>query len=406
MASIISPKADVSPKAKIGDNCKIYPFVYIEDDVVIGDNCIIYPFVSILNGTRMGNANKVFQGAVIAALPQDFNFTGEDSEVVIGDHNTIRENVVVNRGTHAGGKTVLGNKNFLMEGAHISHDTVVGDGCVFGYGTKIAGDCVIGNGAIFSTSVVENAKTRVGDLAMIQAGTTFSKDVPPYIIAGGKAWNPFYEKSFNQPQDKLVNCGLPRIDRLLAEREENRRRFFAAYPEWKEKTIILYAPTFRKNIALHWEALVQAVAAQNAGSYVLIVKGHPNQPLVSDDPVVSNCPDFRAVDLLAVCDYLITDYSAIALEGAVLNRPTYYFVYDYEEYREKNGMNIDLFDVMPGCVFRDADELMQRLAQGSYPQETLDAYRANYLPKNLGTSTAQIAQLVRAHLGETGTSKA
>ena len=186
MSSTISPKADVSPKAKIGDNCTIYPFVYIEDDVVIGDNCTIYPFVSVLNGTRMGNNNKVFQGAVIAALPQDFNFTGEQSEVVIGNGNTIRENVVINRGTHAGGKTVLGDNNFLMEGAHISHDTVVGDGCVFGYGTKIAGDCVIGNGAIYSTSVVENAKTRVGDLAMIQAGTTFSKDVPPYIIAGGK----------------------------------------------------------------------------------------------------------------------------------------------------------------------------------------------------------------------------
>ena len=184
MASIISPKAEVSPKAKIGDNCKIYPFAYIEDDVVIGDNCIIYPFASIMNGTRMGNNNKVFQAAVIAALPQDFNFTGEESEVVIGDNNTIRENVVINRGTHKGGKTVLGNNNFLMEGAHISHDTVIGNGCVFGYGTKIAGDCVIGNGVIYSTSVVENAKTRVGDLAMIQAGTTFSKDIPPYIIAG------------------------------------------------------------------------------------------------------------------------------------------------------------------------------------------------------------------------------
>ena len=186
MASIISPKAEVSPKAKIGDNCKIYPFAYIEDDVVIGDNCIIYPFASIMNGTRMGSNNKVFQSAVIAALPQDFNFTGEESEVVIGDNNTIRESVVINRGTHKGGKTVLGNNNFLMEGAHISHDTVIGNGCVFGYGTKIAGDCVIGNGIIYSTSVVENAKTRVGDLAMIQAGTTFSKDIPPYIIAGGK----------------------------------------------------------------------------------------------------------------------------------------------------------------------------------------------------------------------------
>ncbi len=186
MASNISPKADISPKAKIGDNCTIYPFVYIEDDVVIGDNCTIYPFVSILNGTRMGNGNKVFQGAVIAALPQDFNFDGAESFVEIGDSNIIRENVVINRGTYVGGKTVLGNKNFLMEGAHISHDTVVGNSCVFGYGTKIAGDCTIGNGVIYSTSVVENAKTRVGDMAMIQAGTTFSKDVPPYIIVSGK----------------------------------------------------------------------------------------------------------------------------------------------------------------------------------------------------------------------------
>jgi UDP-N-acetylglucosamine acyltransferase len=186
MASDISPKAEVSPKAKIGDNCKIYPFVYIEDDVVIGDNCVIYPFVSILNGTRMGNGNKIHQGSVIGALPQDFNFCGEETELIIGDKNLIRENVVINRATHAGGRTVIGSFNFLMEGAHISHDTKVGDHCVFGYGTKIAGDCEIGNGVIFSSSVIENAGTRVGEGAMVQAGTTFSKDVPPYIIAGGK----------------------------------------------------------------------------------------------------------------------------------------------------------------------------------------------------------------------------
>ena len=186
MSSDISSRAEVSPRAKIGDNCKIYPFVYIEDDVEIGDNCVIYPFVSILNGTRMGNGNTVYQCSVLGALPQDFNFVGERSFLIIGNDNTIRENVVINRATHGGCKTVIGNHNFLMEGAHISHDTQVGNDCVFGYGTKIAGDCVIGNGVIFSTGVIENAKTRVGDRAMIQAGTTFSKDVPPYIILGGK----------------------------------------------------------------------------------------------------------------------------------------------------------------------------------------------------------------------------
>ena len=186
MASDISPKAEISPKAKIGDNCKIFPFVYIEDDVEIGDGCIIFPFVSICDGSRIGNNNKIHQGSVIAALPQDFNFRGAKSYVKIGDDNIIRENVVINRGTNRDGCTIIGNKNFLLEGVHISHDSVVGDYCVLGYGVKIAGDCQIDNGAIFSSSVVQNANTRVGRLALIQAGCTFSKDVPPFINAGGK----------------------------------------------------------------------------------------------------------------------------------------------------------------------------------------------------------------------------
>ena len=186
MASEISSKAEISPKAKIGNNCKIFPFVYIEDDVEIGDNCIIFPFVSICDGSRIGKNNKIHQGSVIAALPQDFNFRGEKSYVQIGDNNVIRENVVINRGTHRDGVTKIGNNNFLLEGVHISHDTVVGDYCVFGYGVKVAGDCEIHNGVIFSSSAIQNANTRVGRLAMVQAGTSFSQDIPPFVIAGGK----------------------------------------------------------------------------------------------------------------------------------------------------------------------------------------------------------------------------
>ena len=185
MASVISPRAEVSAKAKIGNNCKIYPFAYIEDDVVIGDGCVIFPFVSILNGTRMGNKNKIHQGSVIGALPQDPNFIGEKTEVVLGDSNVIRENVVINRATHAGGQTVIGNNNFLMEGAHISHDTKIGDRCVLSYGAKIGGDCEIGNGVILGSAVIQHGGTRVGNGVVVKASTTFAKDVPPYIIAGG-----------------------------------------------------------------------------------------------------------------------------------------------------------------------------------------------------------------------------
>ena len=135
--SNISDKACVSPKAKIGNNVTIYPFAYIEDDVVIGDNCIIYPYVSIMNGTRLGNGNKVFQNTVLGAEPQDFNYRGDASQLIIGDENIIRENVVINRATFSDGQTVIGDRNFLMEGVHISHDTKVGQMNVFGYGTKI-----------------------------------------------------------------------------------------------------------------------------------------------------------------------------------------------------------------------------------------------------------------------------
>ncbi len=181
---MISPKAEIDPQAKIGKNVTIYPFAYIEGDVEIGDNCVIYPHVSILNGTRMGKNNKVFPNAVIAAIPQDFHYTGEDSHLVIGDNNTIRENVVMNRATHSDGQTRIGNHNVLMEGVHISHDTKVGDHCVFGYGAKIAGDCIFEDMIICSSGAMIHAGSRIGKLSMITGGCRISKDVPPYIIAG------------------------------------------------------------------------------------------------------------------------------------------------------------------------------------------------------------------------------
>lgn len=180
---MISPKAEIDARAKIGKNVTIYPFAYIEGDVVIGDDCVIYPYVSIMNGTRLGRGNNVHQNTVLGAIPQDFNYTGEESELIIGDENIIRENVVINRATHSDGQTVLGSRNFLMEGVHVSHDTKIKDGCVFGYGSKIAGDCEIDDYAIFSSGVIANPGTRVGCGSMVQSGCRFSKDIPPYIVA-------------------------------------------------------------------------------------------------------------------------------------------------------------------------------------------------------------------------------
>lgn len=135
------------------------------------------------NTTDRQDEITAYQNTVLGAEPQDFNYRGDASQLIIGDENIIRENVVINRATFSDGQTVIGDRNFLMEGVHISHDTKVGQMNVFGYGTKIAGDCIIGDRIIFSSGVIANPGARVGDAAMIQSGTRFSKDVPPFIVA-------------------------------------------------------------------------------------------------------------------------------------------------------------------------------------------------------------------------------
>lgn len=211
-----------------------------------------------------------------------------------------------------------------------------------------------------------------------------------YIIAGGKSWNPYYCASFNTTPDKLVNIGLPRIDYLLSTEEANREKIYEKYPQFKNRTILLYAPTFRKGIEASWQELIEAI---DPYKYILIVKGHPNQPISSDSPWVYTCDDFSAVDLLSICDYLITDYSAIAVEAAVLNKKTLYYVYDYDQYNAANGTNIKLFDELPGCVFRDAKDITRALEK-PYRQDCLDNYRKKYLPQELGTSTAKLVDLI------------
>ncbi|EGJ70968.1 acyl-(acyl-carrier-protein)--UDP-N-acetylglucosa mineO-acyltransferase [Bacteroides coprosuis DSM 18011] len=181
---MISPLAYIHPEAKIGKNVEVGPFSYIDKDVIIGDNNKIMPNVTILEGARIGNGNTFFPGSVISATPQDLKFKGEVTTAEIGDNNLIRENVTVNRGTAAKNRTVVGSNNLLMEGVHVAHDAIVGNGCIIGNATKLAGEIIIDDNAIVSAAVLMHQFCRVGGYVMIQGGSRFSQDIPPYIIAG------------------------------------------------------------------------------------------------------------------------------------------------------------------------------------------------------------------------------
>lgn len=181
--SNISPMAYVHPEAVIGEGCEIGPFCYIDSNVVIGANNRLMNSVTLLSGTRMGSGNTIFPGAVIGAVPQDLKFKGEETTAEVGNNNTIRENVTINRGTAAKGRTVVGSNNLLMEGMHVAHDVVVGNGCIIGNSTKLAGEVEVDDFAIISGGVLVHQFCHIGSYVMVGGGTRTSQDIPPFVMA-------------------------------------------------------------------------------------------------------------------------------------------------------------------------------------------------------------------------------
>ena len=176
--------SSVHPEAEIGKNVTISPFVMIEKNVIIGDNTYIYPNVVIMNGARIGKNCRIFPGAVIAAIPQDLKFRGEETTAEIGDNTTVRECATINRGTVAKGRTIVGNDCLLMAYSHVAHDCVLRDFVILGNATQLAGEVEVDDYAILSGGSLVHQFSKIGMHAMSQGGSRVSKDIPPYIIVG------------------------------------------------------------------------------------------------------------------------------------------------------------------------------------------------------------------------------
>ncbi len=213
------------------------------------------------------------------------------------------------------------------------------------------------------------------------------------IIAGGRAFNPFYCASFDVKDDILYNVGLPRMDRLREGVDEAKRQFYKAYPWLKKRRIILYVPTFRKGQTLEPTELVEAFAFNTKD--MLVIKRHPNQllDLESIAPAIT-CSKVPTSTVLSVCDCVITDYSAITIEAALLGKPVYFYLFDYEDYMAHNGLNVKLFEEFPDCVFTDPKKLMTAVHRGDYDFDNYRRFCEKYLPDMSGRATDKIAELI------------
>ncbi|MDR7129291.1 UDP-N-acetylglucosamine acyltransferase [Algoriphagus sp. 4150] len=180
---MISPLAHIDPKATIGKNVQIDPFTMIGENVTIGDNTWIGPNVTIFSGASIGKNCKIFPGAVIAGIPQDLKFQGEDSTVMIGDNTTIRECVTISRGTVEKQTTVIGSHCLLMAYVHIAHDCVIGSHVIIANSVQIAGHVSIDDWAIVGGSSAVHQFVKIGMHAMVSGGSLVRKDVPPFTKA-------------------------------------------------------------------------------------------------------------------------------------------------------------------------------------------------------------------------------
>jgi len=186
VGAAVHPTAIVSPGARLGEGVTVGPYSLIEDEVEVGHGTSIGPHVVIKRYTSIGKRCRIFQFASIGEIPQDLKFAGEVSQLTVGDDNTIREYVTLNRGTAGGGGlTSVGSGCLLMAYVHVAHDCHVGNGVIMSNAASLAGHVIIEDRAIIGGLAGVHQFVRLGRHAFVGAGSLLTKDVPPYTLCAG-----------------------------------------------------------------------------------------------------------------------------------------------------------------------------------------------------------------------------
>lgn len=191
-SAVIHPSSIIEDGAKIGDNVKIGAFCVIGANVEIGAGCDIKSHVVINGHTTLGENNTVYQFATIGEVNQDLKYKGEETKVIIGSNNIIRESVTIHRGTvQGGGVTRIGDFNLFMINTHIAHDCQIKSRCILANNATLAGHVQLDDFVIVGGMSAIHQFVIIGAHVMLGGGSMVSQDVPPYVMAQGNHARPF-----------------------------------------------------------------------------------------------------------------------------------------------------------------------------------------------------------------------
>jgi UDP-N-acetylglucosamine acyltransferase len=182
----------VDPGARLGDGVSIGPYSVIGPQVEIGEGSWIGAHVMLDGRTRIGRNNRIYHFASIGAPPQDKKYAGEDTAVEIGEGNTVREYVTINRGTALdAGVTRVGSDNWIMAYVHFAHDCQIGSHTIFANACQLAGHVTVGDWAIFGATTLVHQFVHIGAHAFTGMGTYLPQDLPPFVTAAGNMARPY-----------------------------------------------------------------------------------------------------------------------------------------------------------------------------------------------------------------------
>ena len=182
----IHATAIVDKNAKLGAGVSIGAYSIIGPKVTLGDGCSVGPHVVIEGNTTIGKNNRFFQFSSVGAIPQDLKFHGEDSKLIMGDNNVVRECATLHLGTENGGMvTQVGSNNLFMAYTHVAHDCKVGNSNIFANSATLAGHVEITDHVILGGLSAVHQFVRIGEYAILSGGAMTGKDVPNYCIAQG-----------------------------------------------------------------------------------------------------------------------------------------------------------------------------------------------------------------------------
>ena len=211
-----------------------------------------------------------------------------------------------------------------------------------------------------------------------------------YVLAPSRATAQIYCKAFGCKADCIKILSLPRVDVIL-NGENKKQEFIEANPGFAGKKIVAYVPTFRDNDELYTQKLIKAF--ENNKEFKLAVSSHPLSKSAQNG--LNNVEGgFSSLDLMKLADVVITDYSACAFEAALLGKVLYFYVPDYEIYKEEQGLNVDVLNEIEGAGFTDENALVQALSETKYEFNMLFAFADKYVENKSTNNTELLAEFI------------